>query len=123
MFTGFAIYFARRKSGRVSRVALATVLGISAILVIVPIIKGSSARARLAQVEADLQLREAHWSDALSIMSVGWRFSFLGMGLGSFPRTYYLLNNENIRPGTYHYENEKGNIFLRLGSGASIFIN
>ncbi len=45
---------------------------------------------RLAQARSDLPVRVGHWQDSLSLLTAQPARLVFGMGLGSFPRTYYL---------------------------------
>jgi VanZ family protein len=116
------IHVARRRAHRFA-VLLVPLLLLSAGLVAVPIVEGSFIQARFSQVTRDLGVRERHWHDALRLMDKGWATSLLGMGLGRYPESYFWKNSEGVRPATYRYEREGGNVFLRLGSGDSLYMD
>jgi len=44
------------------------------------------------------------------------------MGLGSFPRTFFWLNNEGIKPASYEIISEKNQSYLRLSGGDALFM-
>jgi hypothetical protein len=44
------------------------------------------------------------------------------MGLGSFPRTFFWLNNEGIKPASYEIITEKAQSYLRLSGGDALFM-
>lgn len=90
--------------------------------VALPVISGSFIQSRFAQSGTDLGIRLAHWKSALAMIGADGYSKIFGMGLGTFPATYYLQNPQGIRPGNYRFEREDGNPFLRLNPGASYFI-
>lgn len=92
------------------------------LLVAVPIFKGEFAQMRLARVSADLDIRQAHWKDALSIRDADWATTLLGMGLGRYPETNYWRSTEGHRSATYRLESTAGNTFLRLSAGDSLYV-
>jgi hypothetical protein len=92
------------------------------LLVAVPIFMGAFAQARMATVRADLAVRQAHWADAMQIRDGGWATSLFGMGLGRYPETNYWRSVETSRSGTYRFDVEDGNTYLRLGSGNSLYV-
>lgn len=115
-------HVARRRAHRLA-VLLVPLLLLSAGLVAVPIVEGSFIQARFSQVTRDLGVRERHWRDAIQLMDKGLVTSLLGMGLGRYPESYFWKNSEGVRPATYRYESELGNVFLRLGSGDSLYMD
>lgn len=111
------------KSKRFARTGMiASGLAIAMLLVAIPIYKGDFAQSRVATVGTDLGVRQAHWEDALSIRDPDWGTTLFGMGLGRYPETSYWRSTLHPRSGTYRMENEKGNTYLRLGSGDSIYV-
>ncbi|MEO6696735.1 MAG: VanZ family protein, partial [Gammaproteobacteria bacterium] len=87
------------------------------------VFKGGYIQARFDQTAKDLDIRSAHWRDALRMMDQGWRTQWFGMGLGRYPGVYSKKNSEGVTPATYRYETENGNTFLRLYSGDALFLN
>jgi len=59
--------------------------------------------------------------DAIDMMGNGLATRLFGMGLGSFPRTFFWLNSEGARPATYLIENSGGDHFLRLRGGDALY--
>lgn len=98
------------------------VLVLIVVAVAVPVATGTYVQSRFAQTRADLGIRLAHWKSALGMIGGDVRSRVFGMGLGSFPATYYLENSRGIRPGNYRFLQENGNAFLRLGGGDSYYI-
>ena len=45
----------------------------------------------------------------------------LGAGMGSYPAAYLWGSSAPARPATYAFASEQKNIFLRLGSGESLY--
>jgi len=46
----------------------------------------------------------------------------LGMGIGSYPRTYLWRNAENVTPAMYRIDSENGNQYLKMDSGDSLYM-
>jgi hypothetical protein len=83
---------------------------------------GEYFQQRLARIEEDAQTRLAHWSTALAMMEEDLKTKVLGMGLGTFPVTYLYQGPEETLPATYTYATETDNMFLRLGSGGTLYM-
>ena len=115
----------RRRAGPVLLAAGVLVLVAGMAL---PIAGGPFARQRLAQSGADLAVRQAHWADALALRDPGWATAWLGMGLGRFPDSHFWRSPEPAHAGSFQLQQETanpgtpGNSFLRLGSGAAIYV-
>jgi hypothetical protein len=95
---------------------------VATVLIALPVLTGSYIQQRFALTSEDMEARLKHWQTALSMRNDGWMTALFGMGKGSFPRTYFWRNNENVTPATYQYLNEDGEPFLRLTSGASLYM-
>lgn len=97
------------------------VLVLLSVVISWPIFIASFAQERLSKIGPDLAIRQAHWTDALNIRDPGLVTSVLGMGLGRYPETHYWRSAET-RAATYRLGIEKGNTFLRLGSGSALYM-
>lgn len=86
-----------------------------------PVLNGSLIQQRFSVAERDKDSRSAHWRDAVAMMDDTVPTALFGMGLGSYPRTFFWLNNENAKPGTYRIEREADNAYLRLRGGDALF--
>ncbi|HSY27145.1 MAG TPA: hypothetical protein VK832_06565, partial [Burkholderiaceae bacterium] len=82
----------------------------------IPIASSYYLGTRFSTVNDDLSVRVRHWREALSMMTPDWETSVFGMGLGRYPETYFWKNTHDEIPGTYSYETEKDDLFLRLGA-------
>ncbi len=109
--------FGRGRRALLALLMLGAVLGMAA-----PILTGEFARERMASVADDLAVRRAHWADALQLRDPGWATELFGMGLGRFPESHFWRSKEPLHAGSYRLEQEAGNAFLRLGAGASIYV-
>ncbi|WFP50744.1 VanZ family protein [Methylomonas sp. EFPC3] len=98
-------------------VAITVLLGLS-----VPVLKGDFIQKRFSQVEQDYYIRTSHWLDAINMMDSGIATSLFGMGLGSYPRTYFWRNSENTIPATYSLATEGDGHYLKLGGGDSLYV-
>ncbi len=61
-------------------------------------------------------MRLRHWTHVLNMMDEDWPTRALGMGLGTFPATYFWRNPRHEVPGAYRYIDEENNRHLRLGA-------
>ena len=110
------IYGLRDRRRRLAGASLRFVACCSVTLAIaIPLMESSYTTERFATVSNDMTVRWHHWQEALAMMSPGWQTSLFGMGLGRYPATYFQKNTFGEMPGTYRYEYETGNNFLRLG--------
>ena len=107
-------------AARPARMALVVTAVVAAIAL--PILAGPFAQQRLAQVSQDLQVRQAHWADALSLRDTGWTSRLLGAGIGRFPDSHFWKSTEPVHAASYRLGEEGGNRFLRLGGGATIYV-
>ena len=88
----------------------------------VPVLMGGFARERLAQTATDLAVRQAHWADALQMRDRDLATTAFGMGLGRFPESHFWRSTEPLRAAPYRLAREGDNTFLRLGGGATLYI-
>lgn len=113
--------FGMRRAARLRWVFL-TALALALAGVITPIVKGSFSESRLSHAGRDLDIRLAHWRSAMYMRDGDMLTRVLGMGLGSFPATYYIKNEKGVLPGNFRFERKDGNGFLRLGGGDSLYM-
>lgn len=83
---------------------------------LIPISASYYTGSRFSTVGNDLEVRLAHWSEALHMMDNDAMTSAFGQGLGTFPRTYAWQNTHGEVPGTFSYADEPGNRYLLLGA-------
>lgn len=112
---------------RQARGRLPALASLSAVLVLVaaaavPVLGGGFAQDRLRQSRQDLAIRVAHWQEALSLRSDSLASHLLGAGVGRFPEMHF-WNSREPRAAGFRLEPGDGNAFLRLGSGAAVFID
>lgn len=91
-------------------------------LLAMPVFQGQLIKQRFSIFSEDKAIRTQHWLDAFAMMDSSLITQLLGMGLGSYPRTYFWLNTEHVVPATYKIENEANNNYLRLRSGDALFM-
>ena len=101
-------------------VAAALLLGVAGLAW--PIVGGPFARERLAQAGHDLSVRQAHWADALAQRDPDWGTTLFGMGLGRFPESHFWRSQEPRRAASFQLMHEGDQRYLRLGSGAAIYV-
>lgn len=99
------------------RSAIAAMAGLLILASAVPIYNGYFVAERFSTSSNDLGQRLRHWRQALAMMNDGAATAMLGMGLGTFPATYYWRNQQGELPPSYHYLDQEGNRYLRLSAG------
>ncbi len=90
--------------------------------VVVPIAVAPFASGRLEKSFADLQVRQRHWSDALALREPDLLTTLFGEGLGRFPDLHYWRTQEPVRAASFRLARDGANEFLRLGPGATIYV-
>ena len=91
------------------------------VLMALPVLRGSLIQQRFNVMDQDRDSRAYHWHDALAMRDDDGATLLFGMGLGSYPRTFFWLNTENTHPASYEIANEMGNNYLRLRGGDALF--
>ena len=112
----------RRRSRLAALVAVGGLAAI-ALAVMIPILSSSFMQQRFSVSQSDGAFRARHWAEAIDIMDPGVRTAVLGMGLGSFPRSYLVRNPAGAVPATFNYLREGENRYLRLGSGEPLYLD
>ena len=80
------LLFALFKSGRwQQRSVIVLALSVAIFSVALPVFTGQFVQERIATVEKDYAVRQAHWEDALNIRKPDWLTTLFGMGLGRYP--------------------------------------
>jgi VanZ family protein len=82
-------------------------------------------RGRLAASASDFGVRLAHWRATLDLMDAAPLRRVFGMGLGSFPREFYLAHATSLRLPAYRIEREPdgGQHFVALAGGAGMYLD
>ena len=119
----FALLIGFRKKPLFSKQHLLPLL-LSAIFVLIalPVLNGNLIKQRFESFDQDRSSRNAHWLNAITMRDDDLATSLFGMGLGSYPRTYFWLNNEHSQPASYEIITEKDQTFLRLSGGDTFFM-
>ncbi|NOU12350.1 MAG: VanZ family protein [Methylococcaceae bacterium] len=112
----------RKRSGVIKGLLLILPLLVIGLLMVLPVLQGNMIHQRFSVIDQDRDSRTYHWRDALAMRDQNLSTTLFGMGLGSYPRTFFWLNTENIHPATYEIANENHNNFLRLRGGDLLFI-
>ena len=87
-----------------------------------PTLLGTFAQQRLARTAEDYAVRLAHWRDALSLRDPGTATALFGMGLGQFPELHFWRSAEPVHAGLFRLESGAAGAQLRLGAGASMYV-
>ena len=120
MLAGLArLTWKTRKQG-VSGSLVLLVSVMAAGLVAWPVVSGKFSQSRLANIQADIGIRTAHWQDALDILSQAGN-PVLGAGSGTFPAAFYWYSSVPARPASYAFKRDRDNVFLRLGGGETLY--
>ncbi len=106
-------------SSRAGWIVLALAVAVG---VVVPIAVAPFASGRLEKSFADLQVRQRHWSDALALRDPDLLTTLFGEGLGRFPDLHYWRTQEPVRAASFRLARDDRNEFLRLGPGATIYV-
>jgi hypothetical protein len=85
-------------------------------------ISGWYFQKRLDYVKHDAKVRLEHWRKAVALMDPDLPTRVLGMGLGSFPRTFLFGDPLADQPGTFQYLHSEGQTFVRLGAGTPVYL-
>ncbi|MBB5606496.1 MULTISPECIES: hypothetical protein [unclassified Janthinobacterium] len=102
---------------RLQRASL-SLAGAAAVLLAlaVPVSASYYATERFATSAGDLQGRLRHWQAALDMMPADAASAAFGMGLGTFPASYYWYNPLREVPARIAYLDEAGERYVRLAS-------
>lgn len=87
-----------------------------------PALTGPFARERLAASAPDLARRQAHWQDGLQLRDASLITALLGLGVGRYPQAHYWRSREPLRAATYGLGRDAQGPYLRLGTGATLYI-
>jgi hypothetical protein len=104
---------------RLDRASL-SIAGAAGILLLlaIPVSASYYATERFATTAFDMQNRLRHWRQVLAMQPTGWSERLFGMGLGSFPATYYWRNPGREVPASIAYAEEGGN----AGNAANYYV-
>ncbi len=82
-------------------------------------------RERLAASSTDFAVRVAHWNDTVDLMRPDALHLLIGMGLGSFPREFYLANAGTQQLPAYRIERDSGSDrrYLVLAGGRGMYVD
>jgi len=109
------------RRGRAAGLTLAAFAGLAGVAY--PIVSGPVATQRLATVERDFGIRDAHWHEVWNTRDDdGWSWLF-GMGVGRYPETRYWRSPEDKRTAVHRFARERGEAFLRLGPGLGLYVD
>ncbi|MYN41484.1 hypothetical protein GTP55_19145 [Duganella sp. FT109W] len=84
---------------------------------VVPIYHGYYVNQRFSTVTSDWSARLRHWQQTLAMMDQDTATQWLGMGLGTFPVTYFWRNPQREVPPSYQFVDQGPNRHLRLAAG------
>jgi VanZ family protein len=101
-------------------------VGVTAIVMVLSVLAVLTSRSsymteRWSSSAGDAVIRQSHWRDAWVMAGDDLTTRFLGMGLGRYPVTYYLLNSQNVKPAHYRFEREPENTLLVLSAGDALY--
>lgn len=123
LLAGFHRHFASQAPLKCKQsMAWVALLLMAATLISVPVFTGDLMKNRLGVAGKDSESRHHHWAATIDSMDNNVGTQLFGMGLGSFPRTFFWLNQENAHPATYRIGLEGGNQFLALQGGDALFM-
>jgi hypothetical protein len=87
--------------------------------------QSTSLRDRLAASGSDFGVRLTHWRTTVDLMRRDPLHVLFGMGLGSFPREFYLAQAVTTRLGAYRLDREPstGRHYLSLAGGRGMYLD
>ena len=85
--------------------------------------KGTAISSRLQAVSSDLDVRTAHWRRVLTMMEPDWGTTLLGMGLGSYPRTFLSKTTPAQRPAIFSFQRDHEITYVALGAGTNVYLD
>jgi hypothetical protein len=91
------------------------------IVVTLPLLEGSYMKGRWAALGQDARIRLNHWEDVIALMDDGSMTTLFGMGLGSFPSSYFYNHSSGGTLASYRYGADRGNAYLSLGGGEGFY--
>jgi O-antigen ligase len=86
------------------------------------VVQGNAMQRRNASSARDFAIRADHWIDALRMMDHGPATLLWGMGLGSYPRLYFMKSGEGITPSYQSLHSEQGNEYVALTVGTPLYL-
>jgi len=100
-----------------------------AFIVVALIISGTliatttSVLSRFSQAADDFEARRHHWISVLHIMGVDWSNQLLGVGLGTFPATFYWNAFPSERPSLFSFKRDGKQSYVRFGTGGGVYLD
>ena len=102
-----------RLRGSTAWAILAALLGCA---LLIPFAHSEFAGQRFATSSSDLAGRVKHWQGVLGLMPADLATSFLGMGMGRYPASYFWRNPAQEVPASYRFIDERYNRYLMLSA-------
>lgn len=95
-----------------------------AVAAALPVFLGNFAQSRFGTMEQDLEMRQSHWTGALSPAHDTWTTALLGEGLGRFPSFKYWGSDPQKRIAQHLVSQDiDGNRYLVLGTGIPVYVD
>lgn len=123
MALAFVVQWLRRRAASPLRLAVVSGCVAAAGVAMIPIVTGKYMQARFATTQSDWDMRTNHWLASIDMMDEGLTTTLLGMGLGSFPRTYLFKGPLGTASATLSFQGEGDSAFVRLGSGRALYLD
>jgi hypothetical protein len=84
----------------------------------IPSVGGYRMQERLDDVSQDTAIRMDHWLETVRLMEGGWRNYVFGMGLGTYPRLYYLEAKSPESKTSYRIGGDAMRQWIELGAAS-----
>ena len=88
-----------------------------------PVISGEFAQYRLNRSIEDLNIRLAHWRQAVNIMDDGPTTALIGMGFGRYPTQYLYGARSGIPTGNFSIVKDGDGTVLHLNPGDALYLD
>nr|WP_305908359.1 O-antigen ligase family protein [Methylomarinum sp. Ch1-1]MDP4521184.1 O-antigen ligase family protein [Methylomarinum sp. Ch1-1] len=122
LFIGLLIGYKRLLSQQQPKWLWASAMVILAIAISTPVLQGRFIQHRFQQSDEEAQIRSSHWLNAINMMDSDWPTALWGMGLGTFPRSYFWNSIVQPMPATFSLKQDEPEPYLQLRGGAPLYL-
>jgi hypothetical protein len=95
----------------------------SGVAIVTPALLGTRMDTRLSTTTSDMDIRLAHWRDAIAIMDPDLPTTLFGMGVGRFPNTYMWNHRNSNNMGSYRFVPTNGGTPFGFGGRSGLALH
>lgn len=122
LLTGLLIYSQFKINRHWPKLVWLASLILLTVVLATPVLKGSFIRHRFDQFNHEADVRSSHWQNSINMMDSSAFTYLLGMGVGSFPRTYFWRNFDDATPSTFLLQQTPKASYLQIRGGDPLYI-